>query len=75
MNVLYKCGCFKVERTLCVPDRVPNSDLMAWMGLVQNCLAYDHGTRNPECMATKMEYLKIPVDKEAHGIGEAPEPE
>jgi len=69
MKITYKCKCQDHERHVSVPDRVPNTDLMKWMNLVQMCIGYDHSTSSPACFTSTVEYAKIPV--EGDGIGEA----
>lgn len=68
MIAIYKCTCFKYERTVCVPDRVPGSDIMTWMDVVGACLAYDHKAISPMCRKVEMEYAKLPADN-PDGVG------
>jgi hypothetical protein len=72
MNVIYKCRCFEREREVVVPNRVPDTPIEAWMGVVTECLSYDHTMRSPLCRATEMEYVKIPVSPGVEGLGEKP---
>jgi hypothetical protein len=69
MDVTYKCACMSKEATVVVPDRHPKGDLMEWMELVQHCIGVDHRARSPICVATAMEYAKIPFDEAAPGLG------
>ena len=51
-----------------MPDRVPESDIKAYMNVVAHCISYDHRARSRDCPRTKMEYAKIPMDN-PDGIG------
>jgi hypothetical protein len=64
MIVLYKCSCHASEREVCVPDRVPDTDILEWMEIVQGCIGYDHKARSPHCRASKVEYAKIPIEED-----------
>lgn len=73
IRIIYKCRCTPKEVELDVPERPRGSDLMLWMTVVQAHIGMDHGVRSPHCMAEKMEYVKIPVDEHAEGVGEKPQ--
>jgi hypothetical protein len=69
LAILYKCKCMAAEASVEVPDRPAGGDLMLWMNVVQGTLGLDHSARSPRCLAAEMEYVKIPVDDGADGIG------
>jgi hypothetical protein len=69
MKIFYKCRCMPAEAELEVADRPKDADLLIWMGLVQATIGLDHNVRSPRCIATEMEYAKIPYDEHAPGIG------
>lgn len=73
MDIIYKCACMPVEVTLSIMARPDGGDIVDW---VENCLgasvAVDHRARSPRCRARAMEYVKIPVDDAAAGIGMLP---
>lgn len=62
MKIFYKCRCIAAEVEIVVPDRLPGSDIADWMGAVQACLGMDHRARSPRCMASALEYAKIPYE-------------
>lgn len=62
MQILYKCRCMKAEASIDVPDRQPDGDLLEWMELVTHAIGVDHRGRSALCMATQMEYAKIPYE-------------
>lgn len=70
--VHYKCHCMAAEANLEVPERPAGADLIAWMEIVRACLGLDHAARSPSCPAAAVEYLKIPTDEHAPGIGMKP---
>lgn len=71
MRIAYRCGCMEADREIEVTDRVPGSDIIDWFnGVIQPCLTYDHHARNPTCMRTTIDQVKIPVD--GNEIGVAP---
>ena len=72
IKVAYKCRCMQHEAEVEVPERPPGSDLMIWMGVMRSTLGMDHAYRSPGCIATELEYAKIPVAEGAEGIGEKP---
>lgn len=72
MNILYKCFCMTAEVEVAVPDRLPETDILDWMEIVQECLAADHAKRSPLCQSDKAEYAKIPFDEHGPGIGVKP---
>lgn len=64
MNIFYKCKCMKSEATLEVADRREDEQIEDWMQHVQMAISVDHRKRNALCTADKMEYAKIPVEKD-----------
>lgn len=73
MKILYKCACMGAEAEIDVPFRRAGEDVVDWMqNCVQLAIYLDHRTRAPSCVATAMEYAKIPVDERADGIGGPP---
>lgn len=71
MIVKYNCSCLKEHRDVCVPDRVPGTDIIEWMNCVGTCLGYDHRMTSPTCPATAVKDVMIPVNEGA-GLGEKP---
>lgn len=73
MKIMYKCTCMPAEREIDVTERPPGSDLIMWVEcVVGGTISLDHQARNPACRNNIMEYVKIPVDENAEGIGEKP---
>lgn len=70
MKIIYKCTCMDAERQIEVMDRPEDGDLILWMNLVVGgSISCDHTARCPRCPSETMEYVKIPVDENADGIG------
>ena len=61
MQIVYKCRCTATEVELDVPDRRPYTDICKWMEIVGQCIGFDHNEMSPECVETKIEYLKVPL--------------
>ncbi|MES2034881.1 MAG: hypothetical protein V4466_11960 [Pseudomonadota bacterium] len=72
LTVRYKCHCMAKEAELEVPQRPEGADILAWMEVARACLGLDHAARSPTCPAAAVEYLKIPTDEDAPGIGMKP---
>lgn len=72
MKIMYKCHCLPEEVEIDVPNRVQGCDVIDWMDTVTYCVSSDHRARNALCMTEKMEYVKIPLDNAAQGIGVPP---
>lgn len=73
MKVTYKCVCMTAEAEIEVTSRPADADVVLWVeAAVAGAIAVDHSARSPRCMATAMEYVKIPVDEDAPGIGVKP---
>lgn len=70
ITIFYKCHCMPGEKSVEVPARPPGSDILIWMGVVQNTLSMVHAAHSPKCTAKALEYAKIPVEEGAEGIGE-----
>jgi hypothetical protein len=72
--VIYKCKCLQDEVTFQVRARGPHQDIANWMrNQVEPGLSRDHRERSPLCMATAVEYLKLPVPEDNRRIGDSPE--
>lgn len=70
MRVFYKCKCLGAEQAVDVPDRLPSFDVADWVGgIVAQCVAFDHSQRSPMCRRSAMQYVAIPMDNHAPGIG------
>lgn len=70
--IFYKCRCMKEEATVEMVHRKSGEDVVDWMRKVQEVVGADHFKRSPLCMATKMEYAKIPAPENAPFIGGKP---
>lgn len=69
IDVRYKCACLPVEASLQLREREVTEDIMGFMGRVQVAIGQDHARRSPLCLATTMEYAKIPAPGD--GVGRA----
>lgn len=70
MKIKYKCRCMVKEREIEVRPRRHDEHILLWMGLaVQTTIGGDHAVASPHCYREKMEYVKIPTDENANGIG------
>lgn len=70
MKIKYKCRCMDNEREIAVRSRQHDEDLLLWMGVVvQTTISGDHAVASPYCLCEKMQYVKIPTDENASGIG------
>lgn len=70
ISVNYKCSCMEEEATVIVVGRSPEVDVVRWMeSNVAPVISADHKRRSPICMATKTQYVKIPVEKETGLVG------
>lgn len=69
MMIAYKCRCMKAEQELPVPDRRAGGDLNDWMHMITTCVSTDHRALSPLCQATAMEFVKVPTEEGAAGIG------
>jgi hypothetical protein len=64
VEFLYKCSCMPRERAFYVRERLPNESIIDFMDkAVRPALSIDHRSRSPLCAATRLEYLKMPVDE------------
>lgn len=73
MIIMYKCHCMDAERQVQVTERPHNGDLILWMEcVVAGTIRVHHHAENPRCTYDTMEYVKIPVDENAEGIGQKP---
>lgn len=69
----YKCRCMGAEREISVPARPENGDLILWLEhVVGGTILVYHRAEKPNCQAVEMEYVKIPVDEDAEGLGMKP---
>lgn len=64
MECLYKCSCHKDERKFLVEARQVAEDIEVLMHRVADAMTKDHKKRSPFCQAKKVEYMKVPIDKE-----------
>ena len=61
------------EACVRIPYRDGSRDVVEWMeGEVGGAIARNHAARSPLCLATAMEYCKIPVPENAPHIGGKP---
>jgi hypothetical protein len=72
IDITYKCRCMSAEATFQVRNRVEGEDIATWMYDVQRKMGEDHTKRSPLCLATKVEYAKIPAPENAPFIGGQP---
>jgi hypothetical protein len=72
ITITYKCRCMTKEETFDVRNRAEGEDVRTWMHDLQRAMADAHTKRSPLCMATKVEYAKIPHPENADGIGMLP---
>jgi len=72
IEVKYKCGCQKAERSVYVQSRQPNQDAGLWMKLfVQEAISSDHRIVSPNCRSPTVEYAKIFIPDGVKGVGMA----
>jgi hypothetical protein len=69
MRVKYKCRCMAALVDLDVPDRRIGADVAAWMEIVTHCVSFDHRSLQPNCRATELQELLIPLDDGSPQIG------
>lgn len=62
IDVKYKCRCMSEERTLPIGARDQAEPILEFMERLQSSIGYDHHRRSPLCIATKIEYVKVPVE-------------
>lgn len=67
IEVRYKCRCMSQEVRLQVRARDKHEEILDFMEKVQASIGDDHHSRSPLCMATTMEYAKVPVDDDMIG--------
>lgn len=72
MTILYKCHCMAAEAAVEVAERRDGEDILDWMQHVQMAIGVDHRKRSVLCMATALEYAKIPVPEGSPAIGVKP---
>jgi hypothetical protein len=73
VEVIYKCRCMSAEATIQVRHREPGEEITDWMAEVQQEMGRDHSRRSPLCIATTVEYAKIPMPENVQFIGGKPE--
>lgn len=66
-EIKYKCSCMTAETSIQVPERGKAEDIRDFMNRVQLAIGKDHRERSPLCLATKMEYAKVPVEGDVIG--------
>lgn len=73
MIVLYSCAGCGLKNTRCeVRTRRPDEDIIAWMeDAVTFTLSVNHRLHSPECRATSMTEVMIPIDG-VERIGDEP---
>lgn len=73
MKIRYKCYCGDKEHEIEVTERPEGGDLVLWMQyVVSGTICVHHNVINPNCISLTMEYVKIPMDESAEGIGQKP---
>lgn len=70
IEIRYKCTCLKEEAALWLKPRGDSEDVTVFMGRVRDGITADHRLRSPLCLASKMEYAKVPAP--TAGIGKRP---
>jgi hypothetical protein len=74
MKLLWKCYCINAEAELEVSDRRQDEDLLHWMDdVIKPALTREHRRVNSLCLSQTMEYVKLPLDEAAPGIGQKPQ--
>lgn len=73
IECMYTCeGCGLVDRKVNVPERKGDTDVVLWVGHILGvAISKDHSSVSPQCTATKMANVKIPLSDDAR-IGENP---
>lgn len=73
MKIMYKCNCMKADRIVEVRDREPDEEIVHWVeNAVATAIWKNHKDWSPHCRKTTTEYVKIPLDESADGIGMKP---
>ena len=74
ITVKYSCAkCGIEDRDVIVPDRQPGQDVVVYMQqVVAACIQEDHLREFPNCTATSITNLKIPIKQGSRGIGIPP---
>lgn len=73
IEIIYKCRCMKAEETVQVREREEGEEIVDWVrDIVGAAIDEAHRARSPFCMATHMEYAKIPAPENAPFIGGKP---
>jgi hypothetical protein len=73
ITIFYKCACMPAERSVDVPPRREDEDIIDWMETcVRLSIGLDHRKRSPLCRAAALEYAKIPAPENAPFIGGVP---
>lgn len=60
IGVRYKCACMSREKEVQVPARGKHEDVAEFMERVRDLVGADHALNSAICVATRMEYLRIP---------------
>jgi hypothetical protein len=73
IRCFYKCRCMAQQVAVDVQERTEDQDVVDWVeNTVGHAIGADHRARSPFCMATVMEFAKIPAPENAPFIGGAP---
>jgi hypothetical protein len=63
----------KQEIAFDMPARRFNEDISDFMDRMTKWLGEDHRLRSPFCLASKTEYVKLPVPEDGRNIGSSPQ--
>lgn len=73
IEVHYKCKCLSEERTVMVPARRADEEVVEWMhSCVEPSIYLDHRMTSPDCRQSTMEYAKIYIDPQGTMLGGQP---
>ncbi len=62
IDVRYTCdGCGIIDRIVIVTERKPGELIGDWMDHMRHALARDHRAMSPNCLATEIKQVKIPM--------------
>lgn len=62
LRCLYSCdGCGVTDADFDVPERRSDEDVIAWMEKLRQRVTIEHRFRSPDCQATALAEVKIPM--------------
>lgn len=70
IKIEFKCECMSRPAGVFVRERWPLEAIEDYMkSVVQEQLSFAHFMLSPTCVASKMDYVKIPISKDGGPIG------